>query len=100
MIRLELDGGRQKEIVLYWEGAKEVFTDMDAYITSWYMGYLPKPGEWRMLRASCEELDIGEVKLKGISLVANAGKIQWGDTVVRDGKDGSERCLRENVKAN
>lgn len=72
--------GEDEEFSVYWEGEEEVFKD--EYIRSWYMGYLPKSGQWSRLQIDCKELDIGDKRLNGVSYITNEGRTWWGRTVI------------------
>lgn len=88
MIRLIYDD--DKKMSLYWEGEEEVFADTDDYITAWYMGVLPKQGEWVRLYIDFKELDITKAKIKGMDFITAGGRIWWGKTVIKGGRYAKE----------
>lgn len=80
MMKFFLNGASQ--ISAYWEGEEEVFADTDEYLTAWYMGPLPKKGEWARLEIDFKELDIKEEQLEGICFIRIGGRLWWGRTVI------------------
>jgi hypothetical protein len=86
MVKFMLEG--QQEATVYWEGDEEVFADMDEYLAAWYIGFLPKSGEWTKLEININELEIAEARLNGVSFIANDGMAWWGKTMVET-KNGS-----------
>jgi len=80
MIKLFLSKG--PELVLYWEGMEEVFSEFNEYITAWYMGSIPEPGAWTKLSINLNELDISAIELKGIEFILINGRVWWGKTIL------------------
>ena len=80
MIKLFLD--KDDYISLYWENDKEVFADLNEYITAWYMGPVPGDSQWRALRIDCKEFELDQENLKRIEFLVNDGEIVWGKTVI------------------
>ena len=80
MIKLLLD--EDDYISLYWENNKEVFANLNEYITAWYMGPVPDAGQWRALKIDCKEFELDQENLKAIEFLVNDGEIVWGKTVI------------------
>jgi len=70
------------ELVVYWEGREEVFSELNEYITAWYMGFMPDPGVWLPLIIDCRELDISNEEIKGAEFIVGDGRLWWGKTIV------------------
>jgi len=83
MLKLKIEG-LEDAISLYWEGDKEVFADMNEYITAWYMGVLPEAGKWVELIIDCKELELEKAGLSGMSFIAHEGKVWWGKTIIKE----------------
>jgi len=83
MLKLSLNEF-EEPVSIYWEGDEEVFADMNEYITAWYMDALPEPGQWVRLEIDCDELELADTQLNGMSFVTHGGRAWWGRTVIKD----------------
>jgi hypothetical protein len=71
-----------EDIVFYWEGMEEVFSELDEYITAWYMGFIPEKGSWVLLEIDFKELDITQSEIEGMEFIISNGRVWWGSTII------------------
>jgi hypothetical protein len=81
-IMLRFFTGSGEDIVFYWEGMEEVFSELDEYITAWYMGFMPESGSWALLEIDCRELDIIQSEIEGMEFIISNGRVWWGSTMI------------------
>jgi len=81
MMRFNLSDG--KEAGIYWEGEEEVF-DIKEEEPVWYIGFLPKKGEWVRLEVPVDDLEIQDKEITGISYINYSGKVWWDTTSVSE----------------
>jgi len=81
MLKLHI-GELEDPISIYWEGDEEIFADLNEYITAWYMDILPEPGGWIRLEIDCNELELAETHLNGMSFITHGGKCWFGKTII------------------
>ena len=74
--------GSDEDIVFYWEGMEEVFSELDEYITAWYMGLIPEKGSWALLEIDFKELDIAQSEIEGMEFIISNGRAWWGSTII------------------
>lgn len=81
MLKFNLSDG--KEAGVYWEGEEEVF-DIKEEEPVWYIGFLPKKGEWVKLDIPIDDLEIQDRELIGISYINYSGKVFWDNTAISE----------------
>ncbi len=81
-IMLRLFVGSDEDIVFYWEGMEEVFSELNEYITAWYMGFIPEKGSWVLLEIDFKELDIAQSEIEGMEFIISNGRVWWGSTII------------------
>jgi hypothetical protein len=72
------------ELAVYWEGKEEVFSELDEYITAWYMGFIPGKGNWILLSIDLKELDIKQAFIEGMEFIISTGRVWWGETIISE----------------
>jgi hypothetical protein len=95
MMKFNLSDGRQAGV--YWEAEEEVF-DIKEEEDTWYIGFLPKKGEWVKLDIPVDDIDIQDKELTGISYIYYSGKLWWDYTSIVEGEEFMDESPRNNLE--
>ncbi len=95
MMKFNLSDGKQAGV--YWEAEEEVF-DIKEEEDIWYIGFLPKKGEWVKLDIPVDDIDIQDKELTGISYICYSGRLWWDYTSIIEGEEFMGESTMNNLE--